>query len=100
METIVLRAHFDGEQILLDDPIELQPNTRLLVTVIPEPDAEQIAWLTLSVEGLSAAYGESEPDYPLTAIKEPNPTYEIGAISNIRHERLLENLSHYLIRDI
>ena len=78
METIVLRAHFDGEQILLDDPIELQPNTRLLVTVIPEPDAEQIAWLALSIKGLSAAYGEFEPDYPSTAIKEPNPTYEGG----------------------
>ena len=67
METIVLRAHFDGEQILLDDPIQLLPNTRLLVTVIPEPDVEQIAWLRLSAAGLSAAYGDDEPDYLLAA---------------------------------
>lgn len=76
MDVIVLRAHFDGDQILLDDPFELRPNTKLLVTIIPEPDAEQYAWLKLSVQGLSAAYSENEPDYPLTAIKEPNPTYE------------------------
>ncbi len=41
METIALRAHFDGKQILLNDPYELQPNTNLLVLVIPLPDAEQ-----------------------------------------------------------
>lgn len=78
METIVLRAHFDGEQILLDDPVELQPNTRLLVTVIPELTAEQIAWLRLSAAGLNAAYGENEPDYSSVALKEPNPIYEGG----------------------
>lgn len=78
METIVLRAHFDGERIQLDDPIELQPNTRLLVTIIPEPDAEMMAWLRLSSAGLDAAYGEKEADYPLSAIKEPNSLYDGG----------------------
>ena len=78
MEMIVLRAHFDGEQILLDDPVELQPNARLLVTVIPEPDAEQIAWLRFAAQGLNAAYSDDEPEYELTAIKEPNPAYEGG----------------------
>jgi hypothetical protein len=76
METIILRAHFDGKQILLDEPYELQPNTRLLVTVMKKPDIEQGAWFNLSAEGLSLAYGEGEPEYPLTLIKEPNPTYE------------------------
>ena len=76
METIVLRAHFDGEQIQLDDPFELRPNTKLLVTIIPEPDAEQSAWLRASAEGLRGAYGENEPDYSLATIKEPNPKYE------------------------
>ena len=75
MDMIVLRAHFDGEHILLDDPAELLPNTRLLV-IVSEPDAEQAAWRQLSITGLSAAYSENEPDYPLAAIKEPNPDYE------------------------
>lgn len=78
METITLRAHFDGEQILLDDPYELRPNTNLFVVVIKLPDAEQSAWLKLSAQGLNAAYGDEEPEYPLTMIKEPNPTYETG----------------------
>jgi len=74
----VLRAHFDGEHILLDDPVELLPNTRLLVTVIREAEVEQDAWWQFSGIGLSGAYGENEPEYPLTAIKEPNPAYEGG----------------------
>jgi hypothetical protein len=76
--TIILHAHFDGEQIRLDDPYELRPNTKLLVTVIPERDTEYYAWLTLSHGGLEAAYDENEPDYPLSVIKEPNPGYEGG----------------------
>lgn len=76
METIVLRAHFDGEQIQLDDPFELRPNTKLLVTVIPEPDPEQYAWLRVSAERLRTAYSDDEPEYSLVAIKEPNPNYE------------------------
>ena len=78
MELIVLRAHYDGQQIVLDDAVELQPNARLLVTVLPAPDAEQLAWLRLSAEVLSAAYGVDEPEYAATAVREPNPAYEGG----------------------
>lgn len=78
METITLRAHFDGKKILLDDPYDLQPDTNLLVVVIRQPSEEQTEWLTLSAQGLNAAYGADEPDYPVTLIKEPNPTYEAG----------------------
>ncbi len=78
MKPITLRAYFDGKQILLQDPYELQPNTNLLVLVIRPPDAEQWAWLTLSARRLNAAYGDDEPDYPTTLIKEPNPAYETG----------------------
>jgi hypothetical protein len=27
METVTLRAHYDGKQILLDEPFQLEPNT-------------------------------------------------------------------------
>ncbi len=30
MSSSSIRAHFDGKRILLDEPIELEPNTRLL----------------------------------------------------------------------
>jgi hypothetical protein len=36
------------------------------------PDAEQADWQRLALEGLSAAYGETEPDYPATLSKEAN----------------------------
>lgn len=78
MEHIIFHAHFDGTQIRLDDPVELEPNTKLLVTVIQAPDNEQRAWLNLSAQGLDAAYSHDEPEYVLTSIKERNPAYERG----------------------
>ena len=34
MENVTLHAHYDGKQVLFDEPVELLPNTKLLVTVI------------------------------------------------------------------
>ena len=62
-------AHFDGEHILLDEPVELEPNTKLLVTVLPK-DIEREEWLELSKKGLQAAYGEEEEDYSSDLNKE------------------------------
>jgi hypothetical protein len=78
MNTITLRAHFDGEQICLDEPFELKPNTRLIITVLLEdqPHDEHGPWLLLSQQGLETAYGENEVEYSLDLIKEPNPDYE------------------------
>ena len=58
-----IAAHFDGEQILLDEAVELEPNTKLLVTVLPK-DAEREAWLDLSAKRLQDAYTDEEEDYP------------------------------------
>ena len=79
-------------------PARLVAGRRVLVTILDEPAAksgetallseepiidwnrseDDTPWLRLSTQGLSTAYGGSEPDYPLTAIKEPNPAYEGG----------------------
>lgn len=75
MKTISLSAHFDGQSIQLDRPYPLQPNTKLIVTILPEQSAEQEAWLSLSRNQLNNAYIE-EDDYPLSAIKTVNPDYE------------------------
>ena len=64
-------AHFDGQHILLDEPVELEPNTKLLVTVLSNEDEEE-AWHRLSAKRLQDAYGEEEEEYPLELIKEPN----------------------------
>jgi hypothetical protein len=76
MDSISVPAHFDGERILLDEPIELAPNTRLIVTILPNSDEEHEAWLQLSMKGLSAAYSEDEEEYSLDSVKEANPEYE------------------------
>ena len=76
MDTFSIPAHFDGERILLDEPVELEPNTRLIVTVLPNHDTERESWLRLSEKRLEAAYGEDEEEYSLDLIREANPEYE------------------------
>ncbi len=76
MSSISIRAHFDGKRILLDEPIELEPNTRLLITVLPKHDAGWDSWVRLSSKGLEDAYGQNEDEYTLDLIKEANPEYE------------------------
>jgi hypothetical protein len=77
METKTLRAHFDGQQILLDEPYELEPNTKLMITVLPETlEEEREDWTRLALESLERAYGDDEPEYSLDLIKEANPEYE------------------------
>ena len=72
-----IRAHFDGEHIRLDDPCALEPDTPLLVIVLPKQldESEHADWVRLSQQALANAYGENEPEYALDAIKEPNPEY-------------------------
>jgi len=77
METKTIRAHFDGNQILLDEPCELEPNVKLIITVLPKSsDEEREDWARLSLESLGRAYGDDEPEYSLDLIKEANPEYE------------------------
>lgn len=77
MSSILLPTHFDGEQIRLDEPYELQPNTRLVVTVVSsEEDAEREEWLRLAQHSLDAAYGPDEPEYTQDDIKNWNPSYK------------------------
>lgn len=37
----LIPAHFDGERILLDEPVELEPNTKLTVTVLSKSSRER-----------------------------------------------------------
>jgi hypothetical protein len=78
MDAVTLRAHFDGEQILLDEPFELKPNTQLIITVLSDQaiDAEHEAWTLFSQQGLADAYAEDEIEYTEDLLKEANPEYE------------------------
>ena len=77
-KSVALPAHFDGEQIRLDEPFKIEPNSRLLVIVFPEQlsDEEQDVWFDLSRRGLANAYGDDEHDYRSGLIREANPDYE------------------------
>jgi hypothetical protein len=76
MQIITLQAHFDGKQILLDEPYELAPNTKLVVSVIQMQTEEREDWTQFSLANLERAYGNDEPEYSLDLIKEVNPKYE------------------------
>ena len=75
MKTVSVTARFDGEHILLDEPLDLDPDEKLIVTVLPKQDSEQSAWLELSQQSLARAYDDNEEEYSLDDIKTPNPTY-------------------------
>lgn len=76
MEIVTLQAHFDGTQILLDEPYELTTDTKLVVSVIEAKNGEREDWTRFSLANLERAYGSHEPEYSLDQIKEPNPSYE------------------------
>jgi len=73
MASVILKAHYDGEHIVLDEPFELPPNAPLAVTVlspaVPEHDGERAAWAALAAQSLSRAYGDDEPEYTLADLR-------------------------------
>ena len=75
MTTKTLPAHFNGEKIVLDEPFELTPNMKIVVTVISENDSESEDWILAAKKSLARAYSDDEPEYDLTSIKEKNPEY-------------------------
>ncbi len=68
MATAILRAHYDGEHIVLDEPFELLANAHLIVTVVAS-DVERFEWTTLGISGLTHAYGNDEPEYTTADLK-------------------------------
>lgn len=67
MPTVSLKAHYDGHTIRLDEPFDLAPNTRLIVTVLPQhTDSDREHWSSLSAANLARAYGDDEPEYSVT----------------------------------
>jgi hypothetical protein len=68
MPTAILKAHYDGKHIVLDEPFELTANAPLMVTVIG-PDEERSAWAALGAQNLARAYGADEPEYTTADLK-------------------------------
>jgi hypothetical protein len=71
MPAVTLRAHFNGQQIVLDEPFDLPPDAPLMVTVLSKQNsADEAQWLGLAGAGLARAYGEDEPDYYADDLKQ------------------------------
>lgn len=75
MTSKTINAHFDGKQIVLDESVELNPNMKIVVTILSEDD-EREDWRLAAMQSLARAYGDDEPEYGLDSIKEWNPDYE------------------------
>jgi len=70
MPVSALKAHYDGQHILLDDPFDLPVNAQLLITVLPsERESDLESWLTIASESLASAYGDEEPEYSTADVK-------------------------------
>jgi hypothetical protein len=64
MPAVTLKAHYDGERILLDEPFEIPTNAPLTVTVLSSSVAERgDDGLSAARGGLARAYGDTEPTY-------------------------------------
>ena len=70
MPNAVLKAHYDGKHIVLDEPFDLPANAPLMVTVFA-PDAERSEWAALGAKTLARAYGDEEPEYTAADVKVP-----------------------------
>lgn len=62
-------AHFDGEQVRLDEDVDLKPHTRLLVTVVEDIDPEREDFITLASTALEDSFGDDEVEYTEADLK-------------------------------
>jgi hypothetical protein len=73
---IVVEARvMDPTHLELTQPIDTPPGGKVVVSVLDpaQGDGERDGWLSLSLGAIASAYGDSEPEYTVGMIKEPNP---------------------------
>jgi hypothetical protein len=63
MPLLTVAAHYDGSRVLLDEAVDLRPNTRLIVTVLEDPDQERDEFLSMASLALGMATGDDEVEY-------------------------------------
>ena len=74
MPTVTLRAHFNGERIVLDEPYDLPANANLIVTLLPSPtdlDSEE-DWLAAASASDAFAF-LSDPSEDIYTAAEDEP---------------------------
>ncbi|HSP41749.1 MAG TPA: hypothetical protein VLO11_02660 [Luteolibacter sp.] len=63
MPLLTVAAHYDGSRALLDEAVQLRPNTRLIVTVLEDSDQERDEFLGMASRALDAACADDEVEY-------------------------------------
>jgi hypothetical protein len=70
MPTVSLKAHYDGEHIVLDERYDLPFNAALIVTLLPPAAGSgSEEWRYAAATGLARAYSDDEPEYSLADVK-------------------------------
>ena len=74
MHTVAIRAHYDGERIILDEPYEIPANSNLVVTVLPvAPDGDsEKEWLRAAMTSDAFAF-LADPAEDIYAITDGKP---------------------------
>ncbi len=62
-----IAAHFDGEQVRLDEFVDIRPNTRL--TILEEGDPDREDFLALAATTFADSYGDGEVEYTEADLK-------------------------------
>ena len=75
MISVTLKAHYDGEHIVLDEPFQIPVDAPLMVIVLApigserDLERERTNWAALSAGNLAQAYGDDEPEYTVADLR-------------------------------
>ncbi len=79
MPTVALRAHYDGEHIILDEPYDLPANSVLIVTLLPSQPDEDSEEVWLRAAGSSDAFAFlADPAEDIYAATDGEPFRDAG----------------------
>ncbi len=76
MKTVIIKIEKDNT---LKQVLDFVKKLKLKVSVKDtdkESELEQDEWMSFSKQNLAKAYGDDEPEYDLSMLKEPNPEYK------------------------
>jgi hypothetical protein len=77
---MTVRAHYDGKQVLFDEPVNIEPNAELWITILTSEEKsalekERQDWESSALANMAEFY-KDEPDlYTDAMIIERNPLY-------------------------
>ncbi len=63
MPQLTIAAHYDGFRVLLDEAVQLRPNTRLIITVLEDSDRERDEFLGMASRSLGTVCEDDEVEY-------------------------------------